>query len=34
MSAELTETDDYKACYEALNESVDEALDSQFKAKD
>ena len=31
MSAELTETDDYKACYEALNESVDKALDSQFK---
>lgn len=34
MSAELNEDDDYKVCYQALNESVDEALDSQFKPKE
>jgi hypothetical protein len=34
MAAELDENDDHKVCYQALNESVDEALDSQFKPKE
>lgn len=34
MSAELVESDDYKVCYEALNEAVNEALDNQFKPKE
>lgn len=34
MAIELSSTDDPEVCYEALNESIDKALDEQFKPKE